>query len=117
MKNFILCSLCLLLNAKVFSQPDNFSWNDRHNGLGESYNYVTGAKHQWINGLCVTFSAIAAVEAATQAYFNCDVQDYEINLSEQEAFSDCITGVNQNNPATFSILFNFIKQTGIYSSF
>jgi hypothetical protein len=76
----LLLVYCLSSNAQL---PSSFSWYTRHN-----YGYISNAKPQIINGPCGVFSAVAAVEAMCQIYYNNRDVTGEFDFSEAFVYND-----------------------------
>jgi hypothetical protein len=79
---YIIVLMCVsfYLRAQV---PASFTWKTRHG----SYSYVSEVKNQQIQGPCGVFTAVAAIEAVSQIYYN-NGQFNLLDLSEAYVYND-----------------------------
>ncbi|MGQ9621039.1 MAG: C1 family peptidase, partial [Bacteroidales bacterium] len=114
MKNLLIFSISLF-GVSLYSQPESFSWDKRHNYENFIINYISEAKNQKEQGPCGAFAAVAAVEAVSQIYFN--KTSPMIDLSESNIYSNNDSTVNCPGVGCGSIgilaPLNLINSTGI----
>ena len=77
-----ICVVTITNSAALAQLPDHFDWR---NVNGE--NWMTPVKNQAQCGSCWGFSAVGAVDAQYNIFF--DWADYDIDLSEEHLVSDC----------------------------
>lgn len=93
MKKVITIISFYFLCSSLFAQPANFSWTARHGYTGgsSSISYISNAQDQKIQGPCMIFACVAAVEAMSQIYYN--KYSPTLNLAESNLYNnDCGLG-------------------------
>lgn len=96
--------------CSLFAQPDDFSWFSRHGRT--DLTYISNAQDQKIQGSCMIFASVAAVEAMSQIYYN----EYSptLHLSESNLYNDdCGIGCNDGEGLSVQASLNFIEYYGI----
>lgn len=98
MKKVITLLSFYFLCSSLFAQPTSFSWRDRH-----GYDYITDEQDQKIQGPCMVFASVAAVEAMTLIYYN---RPWAIiDLSESNIYnSDCGAGCDADVYASLLLI-------------
>ena len=94
------------LNANASPYPPEFDWRNRH---GIDWN--TSVKHQRDGGSCWAFTAVGAIEALVNLYYN---KKIDMDLSEQDVVScnDNGAGTNANGGSVFMAL-DYISRKGV----
>jgi hypothetical protein len=111
MKKVITILSFYFLCSSLFAQPANFSWRDRHGKTG-IYSYISNAEDQKIQGPCMIFASVAAVEAMTHIYYNM-MDASTFNLSEANLYNnDCGLGCEGAYLGVDASL-EFIRDSGI----
>jgi hypothetical protein len=78
----IICAVAITNSIALAQLPDHFDWRN----VNEK-NWMTPVKNQGQCGSCWAFSAVGAVDAQFNIFF--DWAEYDIDLSEEHLVSDC----------------------------